>query len=149
MDNSNLWPSLEEIMKSEKDSPMLFLRQQGEFLKNISAELSYRINEDYCFNAKFPLDKCKIHGEFPVEYSPNNVIDASFQITRKNKIYTGEILRIRYTMSKNYPIDVYDCCNGHLYRISSIEEFEQCLSTVFNSSNCMAQIRYILSDAVA
>lgn len=150
MTDSSLWPTLAEIQDSVKYSPIKFLRKQGDYLKQISPNLSYVITENVCNFPFTPLSNLpKIQPSLLPQVGGNSgLIDASFKITRINKIYSAEILRLRYDTISNYPVDIYDCCNYQSYRISNIESLAQCLKRIFNSTNCKNQINYIMSDSV-
>lgn len=139
--SKSLWPSEDEILNPEEDSPRFILTEQAQYLEkefsNIEAHVVYATEDkikSYINTKEWTL--LPSPEESPLLKVPSNRnIYYRFIITSKSIDYITEILRVKITGFENYPCMLEDCLTGTKYSIRNRNEFERYLAQIFNSKN--------------
>lgn len=147
MASKNLWPSKATILSLGENAPSTILAQQAELLKEFNPSLYGKVIE-----AKYAYGTLSQY-MFEDNYNPG--IDGYYSTTRQllafklivgklNISYKFDVVLIRFFDTELYPVEVFDVINSTHYNIPSREEFENCLSDIFSSPECLKKLRYIL-----
>lgn len=154
MSDSSLWPSKTEIMNLGENSPKKILEKQAAFLANVDACLEGTVSECGPTSGIEPL--VTLTDAFsPSQNTKTNLQDSffpkfvayRFSVGRKDRVYTAEILRIRYNTNSYWPVEVWDSLNFKRYDVNTQDTYEACLREIFTSNECLQKLRYIIIGA--
>lgn len=149
----NFWPTFQDVFNNPKDSPLLILQEQAKQVSTIDPSLSggveeIFVNENKPLSMALPSIASVMH---PLVYTPHGVkrnIAYKLTINRIGYFYKEGILRIRYDLLKNYPVEVADDCRRRDFILLNRTDFESCLRDIFHSKECMAKIKYIFNGNI-
>lgn len=144
----NLWPTKEEILSSEKDSPKMILEEQVDFLnKNfteISAEIIPDVRQDGIdVSNQIILPKAS-NSALAFNANMNFPIYYRLIISSKMTNYRVEILKIKQYLRDCYPAEIIDCINDVTYNAGSKDILKNNLKVVFNSERVKTTLRNLL-----
>ena len=146
METENFWPSSEDILNAEEESPLTILKEQQEYLSKSFPSLDSRIQIVYTIGKEGSLFSQNFLGMSikPQEISRCRFVVCKLIVFKKGMKYECEILRIRYSIDDHYPLEVMGIDIPLEYTVDTKEAFMNTLKNIFNSDRCKESLRYML-----
>lgn len=147
MENTNLWPTKEDIL-CNKESPKYILDEQVSYFNSMFRNIKAELVTEKLDNKYGALSISSINADFSKIVDPHANIELFYSLVISSgqlNLYKLYILNITYRSFTVYPVTLRDIVNDTIHVCKNPEGFKNKLREIFNSQSVKDSIRNISS----